>query len=114
MPSFVKEALIDISESTTVSLPIDLGYGAEFALYFPAAMTGTAMTFQVGDAFDGTYRALQDGSGAVSVTIAADIVVAPTGADREAFRGVRFIRLVSGTAEVGDRSIQVLISPREA
>jgi hypothetical protein len=112
MPSYVKEVLIDISENTTESLAIDKGYNSDIALYMPGTMTGTAITFLVGDSLNGTYNALHDGTSAVSLTTAADLVVAPVGAAREAVRAARFIKLVSGSAELADRTIKVLITPR--
>jgi hypothetical protein len=111
VPNYVKE--VTIANGQTISGIVDLGYGSDFILHFPT-MTGTTMTFQACDTKEGTFRQLQDGSGAVSVVIASNLAVAPTGDDKDAFRGVRYIKLVSGSAEGAERNIKVLLTPRFA
>jgi hypothetical protein len=110
-PVAYKTALIDISESTTISSVVDLEGYKVAALEF-GTMTGTTMTFLASSTMDGTYVALMDDAGAaISIVIASDEVIAITDAvNAMALAAVRFIKLVSGSAEVGeDRTIGVIL-----
>lgn len=96
---------VAIANGQTVSDAVDLGGLRPIALVTPAALTGTAFTFQA--SVDGsTYVAVYDSSGsAVSVTVSTSryIVLSPT-----TFAGIRFLKVVSGSAEGGARTIQVV------
>jgi len=106
----VKEVLIDISTSTTVSEAVDLGGLKVFSIYLPAAFTGVAMTFQACDTIDGTYQVLMDDAGsAISITVAQGQVIGLTStAASLAVAGCRFIKMVSGSAELADRVIKII------
>jgi hypothetical protein len=95
-----------IASGQTTSPEIDLG-GTELAgIQLDTTMTGTAMTFQMALVSGGTYQAVQDGSGsAISITIASGKYI---GIDPTHFRGVRFIKLVSGSSEAATRNITVI------
>lgn len=97
-------ALIDISESTTISTPLQIGDYKLAGIQF-GTMTGTAMTFQASSTVDGTYVPVYDSDGnAISITIASDTYVGITGASAAALAAVKFLKLVSGTAELADRT----------
>lgn len=103
-------AVITIANSTTVSAAVDLAGTTLHGLILPAALTGVAMTFQMSDTLAGTYVAVQNLSGAShSVTVAASKFVP---VDPNIFAGIRFLKLVSGSAEAADRTI--ILSTRAA
>ena len=108
-PSGLLRALIDISESTTVSTVIDLEGKLLVGIVFPAAFEGTTLTFQVSHD-NVTYQALYDDGGtAVSVTTAASRSVGMTAAKAEALAPWRYVKLVAGTAQtVTDRELFVV------
>ena len=95
-----------IASSGTTSPEIDLGGTELVGIQLDATMTGTAMTFQAALVSGGTYQAVQDGSGsAISITIASGKYI---GIDPTHFRGVRFLKLVSGSSEASTRNITVI------
>jgi hypothetical protein len=109
MPTAVAFTDVTIASSGTISTAANLGDGVLTMLLMPATFTGTAVTFQVAESADGTYRALTDSAGAaVSVTVAASKAVAlnPT-----TFLGVRHIKVVSGSAEGGARTVTLVTRP---
>lgn len=79
-------------------------------LEFPAAMTGTTMTFTGSRSSDGTYVTLKEVGGAsnYSVTVSASSFVP---LDPRVFATFPFIKLVSGSAEGAERSIVVHSRP---
>lgn len=79
-------------------------------LEFPAAMTGTTMTFTGARASDGTFVALREvgGASAYSVTVTASAFVP---VDPRVFATFPFIKLVSGSTEASQRSIVVHLRP---
>lgn len=93
---------VTILNGTTVSNAIDLQEAEVVAVITPAALTGVAITFQA--SHDGvTYKQVtkEDGT-AYSITVAASKYV---NIPRTALNGVRFLKLVSGSAEGADRDI---------
>lgn len=108
----VKEALIDISADDDLSSVVDLGSNRLFALHLPAAFTSTAITFVVAPEVDGTYQALYDDAGnEISLTVAQGRTIGITAVNLDALAACRFIKLVTGSGEAGDRTIKVLLSP---
>jgi len=98
-----------IAISGTVSSVVDCTDGrTAFAIITPAALTGTAMTFQA--SHDGvTYTPITDTAGAaVSITVAASRYIPIASAN---FAGVRYLKIVSGTTEVAARAIIVMRRP---
>lgn len=69
----------------------------------PAAFTGTTLTFESSDTAGGAYQPIvgQDGN-AISYTVAQGKYVA---IDPKPFAGVLFLKIVSGSAEGADRSL---------
>lgn len=102
-------AVITIATSTTVSAAVSLEGVTILGIITPAALTGTALTFQVSDAVAGTYVQLYDSTGAaVSVTVAASRAFY---LDPAIFAAWRFVKFVSGTAEAANRTFTVLTRP---
>ncbi len=104
--------LIDISESTTVSTAVAINGYKVVAVALPAALTGTALAFQI-DPGDGTYRSVETYEGTeLSITVAASKVVL-VGAEKndQPYLVGANIKVVSGSAEAADRIIWLLCVP---
>jgi len=103
----VKEVTIDISANTTQSNAVNTDGMLLTGIVFPAAMTGTAVTFDF--SVDGTnfHDVVEtDGTEVTYTVTAGDVVrVDPSG---WAFASSGFLRIVSGTAEAADRNIQLI------
>ena len=102
-----KEVLIDISEDANNSSAAQCGGLLLSGIVFPAAMTGTAVTFDF--SFDGTtwYDVKETDGSDVSYTVSAgDVVrVDPSG---WAFASPGYIRISSGSSEAADRTINLI------
>jgi len=110
--SAYKTVLIDISSSTTVSEPVDCEGMDLVAIVTPAALTGVAFTFQ-GSVDDTTYNSITDDAGtAISVTVAASRWVAIGNTLLKSLRGLRYLKVVSGSAEAADRTIGLVFADR--
>ena len=68
----------------------------------PAALTGTALTFEASDVAGGTYLPVYNSSGQVSYTVAANRYVA---IDPKDFQGIQFLKIKSGSAEGAARTL---------
>jgi|TARA_Y100000004_G_scaffold36918_1_gene39647 hypothetical protein len=103
----VKEVTIDISANTTQSSSVNTDGMLLTGIVFPAAMTGTAVTFDF--SVDGTnfYDVKETDGTDVSYTVSAgDVVrVDPSG---WAFASSGFLRVTSGSAEAADRDIKLI------
>ena len=103
------DAVITIATSTTESAEIDIGQFGGIAIEFPAAFTGVALTFLASAASGGTFTEVTDDVGAaISLTVAQATVVVLTADQQAALSPLRFVKLVSGTAEVANRTIKVI------
>ena len=102
-----KEVLIDISEDANNSSAAQCGGLLLSGIVFPAAMTGTAVTFDF--SFDGStwYDVKETDGSDVSYTVSAgDVVrVDPSG---WAFASPGYIRISSGSSEAADRTINLI------
>lgn len=98
---------VTIANNQTVSGPADLGGLYLTGLLTPAALTGTVLTFQA--SLDGaTWVPVHTPAGAAySVTVGASRYIPIPVAD---FVGVRHLKVVSGTTELGDRVITLVAS----
>ena len=76
------------------------------ALELPAALTGTTLTFKAATAAAGTPVALYYESTQYSVTVAPSRYVS---LNRAACEGVKYLQIVSGSAESAARTINVMI-----
>ena|SRR5882724_101871 len=99
-------ATITIASGQTVSNAIDLGEMCLCGIQTPSALTSTAFTFQ-GSSDNSTFCAMttQDGT-AISVTVAASKLIMLPPAN---FAGVRYLKVVAGSAEGADRNIILLV-----
>tara|TARA_R100001086_G_scaffold207048_1_gene122839 strand:- start:22 stop:354 length:333 start_codon:yes stop_codon:yes gene_type:complete len=102
-----KEVLIDISDNATNSSAAQCDGLLLSGIVFPAAMTGTAITLDF--SFNGTtwYDVVETDGTEVSYTVSAGNVVRvdPSG---WAFASTGFLRIVSGSSEAADRTINLI------
>ena len=103
----VKEVTIDISANTTQSSSVNTDGMLLTGIVFPAAMTGTAVTFDF--SIDGTkfYDVVETDGTEVSYTVTAgDVVrVDPSG---WAFASSGYLRITSDGTEAADRNITLI------
>lgn len=96
---------VTISNGTTTSNAIDLQGLCLVQIQTPAALTGTAITFQSSN--DGvTYQPLyNDSNTQLSITVGTsrNYNIAPTD-----FAGCRFLKIVSNASEGSDRAITLI------
>jgi hypothetical protein len=98
-----------IASGQTTSAEVDLGGTEIVGLQLPASFTGSSITFQVATASGGTYQDMKDGAGnSVSKTVSQGQYIA---IDPALFRGIRFVKLVSGSSEGAARAITVFSIP---
>lgn len=96
---------ITIASGQTTSSALDLQAQGVCGFLMPAAFTGTTITFS-GSADDVTYGDLYNTSDTqFSVTVAASRYFCVNPGD---FLGVRYLKFVSGSAEGGERTINVM------
>jgi hypothetical protein len=94
---------VAIANGATESGAASLGEYTLVGLLMPAAVTGTTVKFLSAEALAGTYRTVTDGAGTdYSVTVAASKYVP---VDLTKLSGVRFLKVVSGSAEGAARSV---------
>lgn len=99
-----------ILSGQTVSDVVDLGGARLVGVITPSSLTGTAMTFQASTASDGTFTPVYKTDGTTtaqfSITVSTSrwTVIPP-----EWFAGIRFLKVVSGTAEGGNRTITLVL-----
>ena len=105
-------ALIDKSEDDDLSEMVDLGELHPTHILFPAAMTGSNITFHVANKKDDTFVELvtYDGT-AVSITVTASKMVSLAQFFDEFF-GLRYLKLKSDGNEAADRTLYVYARPR--
>lgn len=92
---------VTIANGGTVSAVIPTGGFALCGIAFPAAFTGTTVTFQACDTASGTFLPVYNSAGAVSYTVAQGRFVA---IDPKDFQGVAFLKIVSGSSEGAART----------
>jgi hypothetical protein len=100
-----------IANSGTTSDAVDLFKFRPIAIQFPASMTGTAMTFTgATENSDDTFLAIYDtgGSSAYSITIGSSRIVP---INERVLWCARYLKLVSGSAESGAKTIKVICLP---
>lgn len=103
--SFIPAVSMSIANGAQSSSAIDLKGFVLAGIKLPAVFTGTALTFEVSDAIDGTFQPLYDASNAlVSMTVAQGRWYA---VDPANFQGVQFLKIKSGSAEGGARTLTV-------
>lgn len=99
---------VTIENGETVSGAVDLGGETLVGITIPTGFEGTAITFQVATAIDGTYRAWHVDGSALSITVTANIAVQIDPSD---LAGARFLKLVAGTSQTGDITLTLHTRP---
>jgi hypothetical protein len=95
---------VTIANGAQLSSEINTGGMALVGLYLPAALTGTAITFQASSTSGGTYLDVYNSAGQVSYTVAPSRYIA---IDPKDFQGMIYLKLKSGSAEGAARTITV-------
>lgn len=108
--AYTKTGFVGYTISKTVTLPagtktaaLDLG-GFTLVGIQLGAFTGTALTFEVSSAIDGTFVPVKSTTSgtALSYTVAQNTYAA---LDPKDFYGLNFIKIVSGSTEGSDRTL---------
>lgn len=108
-----------IASGATASDVQDLGGSRLVAIITPAALTGVALTFNVleggvGKGDSASVVALFTSAGtALSFTVAPSRYIAFSQDQLAYFKAVRYVQVVSGTAEGAARSIILVTSPHD-
>src|SRR5689334_23288607 len=82
----------NIANSATVSDPVDLEGFELVGIWIPNNFQGTTIAFQSAEKLDGTYQAVRNSAGAISLTCAAGTVLVIPTTDTLPF--LRFLKLV--------------------
>lgn len=97
---------VTIPNGLTTSGTIDMQDLSMVGLIIPAAFTGITMTF-LGSPDNVTFYPIYNTSGTqLSITVATSRIISFTPGD---FAGMRYVQLVSGSAEAGNRIIQFVL-----
>lgn len=89
---------------------IKLGSYFIASLYMPAAFTGATIGFVASSTKAGSYNTVYHSDGTpVTITVGTNRMVVVTGADADALAGLDWFKLVSASAEGGDRAIDVTL-----
>lgn len=100
-----------IPNGGTSSAAVDLGEGQLVGISLPATMTGITLSFTGSDDLNGTYQTIYYLSG---VVITALTLTSSAGGKNitlplDFLAGYRFIKIVSGSAEGAERTIQLMV-----
>jgi len=99
-------ATIDTAVSTTVTDVVDcVKNGPPGGLQMPAVFAGVAITFQVSTTPGGTFQVFHKDGSAVSITVANSLYI---WLDPAIFYCVKYMKLVSGSAEADTTAIEVV------
>ena len=96
---------VTIASSGTTSTSVTMQANrVPMAIVLPAAFTGTALTFQA-SFDDATYNPIYDEATQYSINVGTSRHIA---LKRQAMEGVKYFKIVSGTAETAQRTILVI------
>ena len=95
-----------IASGSMQSSPIDLGAFTLAGINFPAAFTGTTVTFLTSTSVAGPWVQVYNAAGPVSYTVAQNRYYSINMAD---FQGVRYLEVVSGSAEAAARTLNLSV-----
>lgn len=97
-----------IANGQQSSAAFNCGGMALCGILLPAAFTGTALTFEVSSAIDGTFVPLKSTTSgtALSYTVAQGTYCA---LDPKDFQGVQFLKIKSGSAEGAARTLTCML-----
>jgi hypothetical protein len=108
--AYPKIKTVTVASGQQTSNAFNVGAGVVSGLLLPSSLTSTAITFTAADSQDGTYKAVYDSDGnQVSFTVAASRAVGAAGSEIDALAPFEWFKLVCGSAEGGDRTIQVIV-----
>lgn len=101
---------VTIASGATVSNEIELRTYMLGGIITPAALTSTALTFQVSATKGGTYVPLYDSGGnQVSITVTTSRGYAITDSEADALAPWGFVKIVGGSAEGADRVLKLAL-----
>jgi len=104
----VQQTAVIASGGTSTGV-IDLGGTMLIGIQMPSSFTGPSLKFQAATSSGATMQTLADGTGSdISKTISAAKYLA---LDPATLRGVRFLNVVSASAEAAGRSITIFSLP---
>lgn len=98
---------VTIASGQTTSSAADLGGYQLVGIQTPAALTSTAITFTAATGAAGTYTAVYDYAGTqytLTVSTSRWVYLEPV-----VFAGMRYIKLVGGSSEGADRTINLIV-----
>ena len=98
-----------ITSGQTVSAAVDLEGTGLAGLILPSTFDGTAISFKMSATLTGTYVDVQDGAGSTFTLTGAASKYVPI-SNLAYLAGVRFIKLVSGTAQATTDTIITLVT----
>lgn len=100
----VSSTTIPISTTETAAIPLN-GFNL-VGIYFPAAFTGTAITFEACDTLAGTYLVVKSttSGSSLSYTVAQGTYAA---IDPKDFYGINFLKIKSGSTEIAARTLVI-------
>lgn len=108
--------IFHIANGNTVSSEyLDIHGNDVVGFYTPSALTSTAITFQAASDLDQTFVAVKDSGGsAISFTVAVSGYYGFSQDQICKFRGIRYLKLIAGSAEGAARQIPMCLVPRSA
>jgi hypothetical protein len=102
---------VSIAQSGTTSAAFRTGpYRNAFGIQFPSQMTGATVSFVGSTSEDGTYSAVHDSSGAISLAATASTAVFLDENEAKAVLAFPYIKVVSADAEAAARALIVLMT----
>ena len=99
-------AVIPSGGTKTEAIPLD---GLIVGVRLPSSFTGTSISFEESATQDGTFRPITQNGSALSYTVAASDTLKfqfPS-----VFAGIKWLKIVSGSAEAADRTITPITIP---
>lgn len=98
-----------IPSGQTTSAEMDLGGGDLCGLFLPAAFTGVTVKLLAAPASGGPFVTVQAGGADYALPVAPSKYVPVE--NLAVVAGLRFVKLVSGTAEAADRAVTLAVRP---
>src|SRR5687768_13749974 len=103
---------VTIASGSSTSAVVDL-HGSELCgVFLPSTFDGTALKLQAAPAADGTFVTVENGAGTpadVTLTASSHSKYVPlAAADRDAIRGLRFLKFVTASSQATTDTILTL------